>query len=126
MRFLREGRSQSLLTILGAAVGVTVLVFLSALITGLEKRLIKQTLGTQAHIVVRPPDEVARPMRSDADGVVFAARVERTAQRARSIVGWQQLVSDTRSYFCIYWRICVCIFPNSFFWNIIYRMSTYI
>ena len=36
IRFLREGRTQSALIIFGAAAGVTVIVFLSALIGGLQ------------------------------------------------------------------------------------------
>ncbi|MDO9018211.1 MAG: ABC transporter permease [Deltaproteobacteria bacterium] len=92
LRFLREGRMQSVLIVAGVSVGVAVMVFLSALIDGLQSSLVAQTLGTQAHVVVRPPDEVARPLRRPEAGVAVAARVEQTAQRARSIVGWQQVV----------------------------------
>ena len=92
LRFFREGRLQSVLIVVGVSVGVAVMVFLSALIDGLQTSLVAQTLGTQAHVVVRPPDEVARPMLASSDAVAIAARVERTAQRARSIVGWQQVV----------------------------------
>jgi lipoprotein-releasing system permease protein len=93
LRFLREGRMQSVLIVAGVSVGVAVMVFLSALIDGLQTSLVAQTLGTQAHVVVRPPDEVARPLRRPEAGVAVAARVEQTAQRARSIVGWQQVVT---------------------------------
>jgi lipoprotein-releasing system permease protein len=93
LRFLREGRMQSVLIVAGVSVGVAVMVFLSALIDGLQTSLVAQTLGTQAHVVVRPSDEVARPLRRPEAGVAVAARVEQTAQRARSIVGWQQVVT---------------------------------
>jgi lipoprotein-releasing system permease protein len=93
LRFLREGRMQSVLIVAGVSVGVAVMVFLSALIDGLQTSLVAQTLGTQAHVVVRPPDEVARPLRRPEAGLAVAARVEQTAQRARSIVGWQQVVT---------------------------------
>jgi lipoprotein-releasing system permease protein len=93
LRFMREGRMQSVLIVVGVSVGVAVMVFLSALIDGLQSSLIAQTLGTQAHIVIRPTDEVARPQRG-AGEVAVLARVERTAQRARSIVRWQQVVAD--------------------------------
>ncbi len=53
VRYLREGRAQSLLILAGVAVGVGVIVFLSALISGLQTSLIQRTLGTQAHIVLR-------------------------------------------------------------------------
>ncbi|WP_428267811.1 ABC transporter permease [Haliangium sp.] len=96
IRFLREGRMQSALIIAGAGVGVAVIVFLSALINGLQASLVDRTLGTQAHIVIRPPDERARPLmaaRASADTAVLS-RVEKPAQRIRSIDGWQRLVRE--------------------------------
>ena len=86
LRFFREGRMQSLLIVVGVSVGVAVMVFLSALMEGLQTSLVEQTLGTQAHIVVRPPEERPRSLR----GASVAARVERTAQRVRSLEGWQE------------------------------------
>ena len=91
VRFFREGRMQSVLIVAGAAVGVAVIVFLSALIDGLQQSLIAQTLGTQSHVVVRPPEEAVRPTFTGDNAVAVAACVERTEQRTRSIVGWQQV-----------------------------------
>jgi len=93
LRFFREGRLQSVLIVVGVSVGVAVMVFLSALIAGLQESLVAQTLGTQAHIVVRAPDEVARPLRGPEGNTRIAAQVEQTAQRTRSILGWQQAVA---------------------------------
>lgn len=93
LRYLRDGKGQTGLILTGVGVGVGVIIFLSALITGLQRSLIAQTLGTQAHIVVRPREEMPRllPAAADAaDGVVRAAEIERPAQRIRSIVQWQQ------------------------------------
>jgi lipoprotein-releasing system permease protein len=90
LRFLREGRTQTLLIVAGAAIGIAVMVFLSALMGGLQTSLVAQTLGTQAHIVVRPVDEAARRLSSSSETTTVMARVERSAQRVRSIVGWQQ------------------------------------
>ncbi|MEI8255574.1 MAG: FtsX-like permease family protein [Deltaproteobacteria bacterium] len=97
IRFFREGRMQSVLIVAGVSVGVAVMVFLSALIDGLQTSLIQQTLGTQAHVVVRPPDEVARPLMTAPPGAVMATRLERSAQRVRSIDGWQQVVRTLES-----------------------------
>ncbi len=94
IRFLREGRVQTLLIVAGVAIGVAVMVFLSALMSGLQTTLVAQTLGTQAHIVVRPLDEAARPLRRSSDERVVLARVERAAQRVHSIVGWQQVMRE--------------------------------
>jgi lipoprotein-releasing system permease protein len=96
LRFLRDGRMQSVLIVAGVGVGVAVVVFLSALISGLQANLIAQTLGSQAHIVVRAPEEVARPLRPvdaegrDDQGIAVLARADRPPQRDRSIAGWQQ------------------------------------
>ena len=81
LRILRDGRMQTLLITSGVAAGVTVMVFLSSLMTGLEVSLLKKTLGTQAHVVVRPAEERARPLLGDK----VVRRVEATAQRTRSI-----------------------------------------
>lgn len=88
LRYLREGRTQTALILSGIGVGVGVIVFLSALIGGLQRSLVASTLGTQAQIVVRPREEVPRVLEADAD-VVRETRVERPAQRVRSIEQWQ-------------------------------------
>jgi lipoprotein-releasing system permease protein len=92
VRFLREGRTQSLLILAGVSVGVGVIVFLSALIGGLQRSIVERTLGTQAHIVVRPPDEEPRRLREAAPETPLS-QVERPPQRLRSIVGWQQVAA---------------------------------
>ncbi len=58
MRFLRQGRGQSLLILFGIAVGVAVIVFVTALISGLQENIIERTLGTQAHVRVEAPREI--------------------------------------------------------------------
>ncbi|MFO1283512.1 MAG: ABC transporter permease [Burkholderiales bacterium] len=91
LRFLREGRLQTALIIGGAAAGVAVVMFITALVNGLQANTIKRVLGTQAHIVVRPVEEVARPQREAGTGESVAARVEARAQRLRSIDQWRSL-----------------------------------
>ncbi len=90
LRFLREGRIQSVLILVGIAVGVAVIVFLTALITGLQVNIIDRTLGTQAHIKVEAPDEVNRIIPPAADVVQLILETRR-AQRLRSINNWQQV-----------------------------------
>ena len=53
LRYLREGRAQTALIFGAVTLGVTVLVFLTALMAGLQDNLIEQTLGSQAHMVAR-------------------------------------------------------------------------
>lgn len=90
VRFLREGRIQSALILVGIAMGVAVIVFLTALIVGLQHNIIDRTLGTQAHIKVESPDEVNRVLPAAA-GVVQLTLETRRAQRLRSINNWQQV-----------------------------------
>jgi lipoprotein-releasing system permease protein len=94
LRFLREGRFQTVLILSGVAVGAAVIVFLVALITGLQDDLIARTLGTQPHVVLRPPDDVARSVTRPGPGETVSALVERRAQRLRSIDGWQRALAD--------------------------------
>ena len=91
LRFLREGRLQTALIIGGAGAGVAVVLFITALVSGLQANTIKRVLGTQAHIVIRPLEEVARPQREAGAGEVVMPRVEARAQRLRSIDQWQAL-----------------------------------
>ena len=95
-RFLREGRAQSTLILVGIAVGVAVIVFLTALITGLQGNIINRTLGTQAHIKVEPTEESNRIL-APTDGSVQLLLENKRAQRLRSINNWQQVrdVLDT-------------------------------
>jgi lipoprotein-releasing system permease protein len=88
IRFLREGRTQSLLIIVGVGVGVAVIVFMSALLSGLQGNLIKRTLSSQAHIVLLPFEDAARPQSLSAN---TALNLQKQAQRLRSIDQWQQL-----------------------------------
>ena len=95
-RFLREGRTQSTLILVGIAVGVAVIFFLTALITGLQANIVNRTLGTQAHIKVQPTEEVNRVLPAAA-GTTQLLLENKRAQRLRSINNWQQVrdVLDT-------------------------------
>ncbi len=89
-RFLREGRMQTAAIVLGVSIGVGVIVFMSALLTGMQKNFINRVLSAQAHVVLLPSEEIARPLR-DADGVAEAAVVQKPYQRLRSIDQWQKI-----------------------------------
>src|SRR5690606_11058705 len=89
-RFLREGRTQTVLIATGISVGVAVIVFITALIQGLQDNIVDRTLGTQAHIRVLAPDEGNRlaPLPANTTRLVLETR---RAQRLRSINNWQQV-----------------------------------
>ncbi len=88
VRFLREGLAQTALIVTGVAVGVAVIVFMSALLAGLQSDFLRRMFSSQAHIVLLPADEVARPLRQEAQAAVLAT-VIRPSQRLRSIDQWQ-------------------------------------
>ncbi len=90
VRFMREGLMQTLLIVLGVALGVSVIVFMSALLTGLQSNLFRRTLNYQAQIVITPPQELARPLRGDDPGQ-SAALVQPRSQRLRSVDQWQKV-----------------------------------
>ncbi len=89
-RFLREGRMQTLFIIGGIAIGVGVIVFMSAMLAGLEINFIKRVLTSQPHIQILPPDQVARPLRG-GQRVFEDAVVQRPSQRILSIDQWAKI-----------------------------------
>ena len=91
-RFLLEGRLQTLLTIIGAAVGVSVIVFMSSLLAGVQANIFSRILSTQAHVVISPLDNVARPLRLSNDARAFAI-IQKPAQKLESIDQWQQIAA---------------------------------
>lgn len=88
LRFLREGRFQTLLIIAGVMVGVAVVVYISALIEGLQGNTIRRTLGATAHIVVKPAEETLAPLGREGDFATLQPR----AQRVRAIENWPPLL----------------------------------
>ena len=91
LRFLGEGRMQTLFIIAGVSVGIAVIVFMSALLTGLQANLTKRVLSSQSHITLQPRDEIARPLRLGGEDLELAI-VQMPLQRVRSIDQWQGLV----------------------------------
>ena len=54
MRFLKSGIWQTVLIIVGIAVGISVQVFIGSLISGLQKDLVNTTIGSSSQITVSP------------------------------------------------------------------------
>ena len=100
IRFLREGRLQTLFIITGVAIGVAVIVFMSALMTGLQANFIRRVMSAQAHIQLLPPKEAARPLRADstaAAGAIEGAIIQPPLQRLKSIDQWQAVAAQIRA-----------------------------
>ncbi|WMP18284.1 ABC transporter permease [Thiothrix lacustris] len=93
IRFMREARMQTLLIMSGVALGVSVIVFISALISGLQTNLFRRTLDFQAQIVILPPKEVSRPLHKAGEGML-ATLVQPRAQRLQSVDQWQTVLAQ--------------------------------
>ncbi len=90
VRFLREGRLQTIFIIFGITIGVAVIVFMSALLSGLQVNFLSRVLTSSAQIQLLPPDEVARPLRGIGREIEDPI-VQRPAQRIVSIDQWQKI-----------------------------------
>ena len=76
LRFLREGGMQTLMIIAGTTIGIAVIVFITGFLGDLQRDLIKRTLGVQAHIIIRPAEETARPLRDAPAGSTALPQVQ--------------------------------------------------
>jgi len=90
LRFMREGWIQTIFILVGVSLGVAVTVFETSVLSGVQANFLRRVLTSQAHIVLLPPDEVARPL-YDAPGITEDATLQRPNQRLRSIDQWQTI-----------------------------------
>lgn len=93
LRFMRDGLTQTLLVVAGVALGVAVITFMSALLSGLQANLFRRTLNYQAQIVVSTPEQVARSVRDTRDAVSAELRQPR-AQRLQPVDQWQKVRAE--------------------------------
>jgi lipoprotein-releasing system permease protein len=94
LRYMRDAKGQTALILAAVAVGVSVIVFLSALINGLQASLIEKTLGSQPHITLKGQREEARPLVAASPERAVARTVQPASQRLRSIDRWPLLLAD--------------------------------
>ena len=92
IRFLREGRVQTVLIVIGVAAGVAVVAYISALITGLQSNTIEKTLGAQAHVTVSALDDEVAAAREPNAGTTTLVQTQPRAQRPRSVANWRLMV----------------------------------
>jgi lipoprotein-releasing system permease protein len=97
LRFLREGRMQSLFIVAGVAIGVAVIVFMSALLAGLQSNLFKRVLSSQPHITLERPKQVATPQRDAGKGEAVLSIIQKPAQRLSSVDQWQKIRDEMQT-----------------------------
>jgi lipoprotein-releasing system permease protein len=96
LRFLAEGRMQTGFILSGIAIGVGVIVFMSAMLSSLQANFTNRVLTSQPQIQIVPPKEIARPLRWDV-GVTEAAVVQQPTQRVLSVDQWQTILASMRA-----------------------------
>jgi len=79
LRFLIEGKNQSLFIVIGIAVGVSVIIFIGAIITSLQSNLIEQTLGSSAHITISESSDIFRDIRQGSRFGLIESQLVKTA-----------------------------------------------
>jgi len=82
---------QTIFIVTAVAIGVAVIVFMSAMLSSLQANFLKRVLTTQPHIQLIPADEIARTLRRSEPGSIVISIVQRPAQRIRSIDQWQKI-----------------------------------
>ena len=92
VRFLREGRMQTLLIIVGVAAGVAVIAYISALISGLQGNTLAKTLGAQPHLTIAALEDTVAPAMELPAQQRSLTETQPRAQRLRSVANWQALV----------------------------------
>ena len=92
VRFLREGRLQTILIMVGVAAGVAVIAYISALVAGLQANTFNKTLGGQPHVSISAPDDEVLSARPPASAATLISDGQPRAQRLRSVANWQSLV----------------------------------
>jgi lipoprotein-releasing system permease protein len=90
LRFLIEGKNQSFFIIFGIAVGVSVIIFIGAIITSLQFNLIEQTLGNSAHITISESGDIFKDIKISSRFGIIENQIEEAVdfQDWRPILGF--------------------------------------
>jgi lipoprotein-releasing system permease protein len=92
-RFLKEGKIQTAFIVTGISIGVAVIVFMSALLTGMQGNFVNRVLTGQAHIQLSAHKEVVRPLFSENE-VFESPTLQMPLQRFKSINQWQSVAVE--------------------------------
>ena len=93
-RFLIEGRSQTLFIAVGIAIGISVLIFLNILITGLQQDLVNTTVGGSPHIVISSREDPLQSLFPAEENRVVLSRTGGLFDTTRPLNDWNHLVEQ--------------------------------
>jgi lipoprotein-releasing system permease protein len=94
LRHLRSGGRQTLLTISAVAAGVIIVVFVTALIFGLQRRWTEILTDALPHVTIRVVDPKPMPLAA-VPGVpsgAVSSRIEQRAPQEKNIENWTQVI----------------------------------
>lgn len=94
-RYFRAGGIQTVLTLSGVAVGVTVYIFVSSLIDGLQVSLIDRVIGNISQVTIEPLDQDPQPMREN--GAKVLSQVLKSGLREQKLSDWQLVLEAVDS-----------------------------
>ncbi|HEX3437983.1 MAG TPA: FtsX-like permease family protein [Pseudacidobacterium sp.] len=98
MRHLLTGGGQTLLTIGAVAAGVIVIIFLTSLIFGLQKRLTRTLTENLSHVTIRVAEPKPVPLAeiTSLQAAMSSSRIEQQAPQKKFIDDWQHVVDVVR------------------------------
>lgn len=103
-RHLVSSGGQTLLTIAAVAIAVTVIIFIQTLITGVQRRIFKDLMGSLPHITVKPPDPAPRTLaeamgkQPTSGGPLLVTEREKQVQQRTDIEQWRQLETQLAQF----------------------------
>lgn len=102
LRNLRYNSRQSMLTVGIVSTSVTLIIFLTALISGLERRLLTTVTDAIAHIIIRPAERLPiaawKLPASEHTDILYVGKTVKLEQRKRKIEEWPIWLSRLENY----------------------------
>jgi len=95
-RFLKEGRTQTALILIGITLGIAVQVFLNSLIVGLQRSLVDKIVGTSPHITATMPDILPAAGLLASEQRPTLARIVTNEGNVKPIREWRPVVEQLR------------------------------
>lgn len=94
VRHLRSGGRQTLLTISAVAAGVIIVVFVTALIFGLQRRWTTILTDALPHVTIRVVDPKPTPLATvpGATSGAISSRIEQSSPQEKNIENWVQVL----------------------------------
>jgi lipoprotein-releasing system permease protein len=94
IRHLRSGGKQTVLTISAVAAGVIIVVFVTALIFGLQRRWTTILTDALPHVTIRVVDPTPTPLATVPGALsgAVSSRIEQSAPQEKNIENWEQVL----------------------------------